>query len=38
MSLLALDPHSTPDQLDQAGVDVLVHKAPDETGELLTAD
>jgi hypothetical protein len=35
LSLLALDPDSTPEQWEQAGVDVLVHKAPEEMGEPL---
>jgi hypothetical protein len=32
LSLLALDPSSTPQQWREAGVDVLVHKVPDEPG------
>lgn len=36
LSLLALDPDSTPEQWEQAGVDVLVHKAPDEIGGQLS--
>jgi hypothetical protein len=32
VSLLALDPGSTPEQWREAGVDVLVHKVPDEPG------
>lgn len=32
LSLLVLDPNSTPQQWREAGVDVLVHKVPDEPG------
>jgi hypothetical protein len=32
LTLLALDPSSTPQQWMEAGVDVVVHKVPDEPG------